>query len=141
MEPFGAIFGTKCTLYLEARQKARSGVKGLNKVELDLPFKKVLFPYEKTTMRTHFKYVERDPKGNWPGKMTEIANGFVSSRKFLTCDQAFFFFVFFFCFVLFCFFCFFCFFFSEKGKTKRKEGPVDRRLANFPSLFQILVHV
>ena len=33
------------------------------------------------------------------------------------------------------------FFFREKGKTKRKEGPADRRLANFPSLFQILVHV
>ena len=29
MEPFGAFFGTKCTPYLEARQKARSGVKGL----------------------------------------------------------------------------------------------------------------
>ena len=84
----------------------------LNKVELDLPLKKVLFPYEKTTMRTHFKYVERDPKGNWPGKMTGIANGFVSSRKFLTCDQAFF--------VLFCFFCF-CFF-GKRGKQKGKKG-------------------
>ena len=31
MEPFGAFFGTKCTPYLEARQKARSGVKGLTK--------------------------------------------------------------------------------------------------------------
>ena len=30
MEPFGAFCGTKCTPYLEARQKARSGVKGLN---------------------------------------------------------------------------------------------------------------
>ena len=30
MEPFGAFFGTKCTPYLEARQKARSGVKGLS---------------------------------------------------------------------------------------------------------------
>ena len=99
-----------------------------NEVELDLPLKKVLFPYERTTIRTirtHFKNVERDPKGKWPGKMTEIAKSFVSSRKFLTWDQAF----------------FFCFFFREKGKTKRKDGPVDRRLANFPSLFQILVHV
>ena len=100
----------------------------LNKVELDLPLKKVLFPYEETTIRTHFKYVERDPKGKWPGKMTEIANSFVSSRKFLTCDQVFFLFVLF-------------LFFREKGKTKWKEGPADRRLANFPSLFQILVHV
>ena len=58
------------------------------------------------------------------GENDEIANSFVSSRKFLTWDQAFFF-----------------FFFREKGKTKTKEGPVDRRLANFPSLFQILVHV
>ena len=30
MEPFGAFFGTKCTPYLEAHPKARSGVKGLN---------------------------------------------------------------------------------------------------------------
>lgn len=94
-------------------------------VELDLPLKIVLFPYEKMTIRTHFKNVERDPKGKWPGKMMEIANSFVSRRKFLTCDQAF---------------------FGGgggggKGKTKRKEGPADRRLANFPSLFQILVHV
>ena len=37
MEPFGAFFGTKCTPYLEARQKARSGVKGLT--ELILLFK------------------------------------------------------------------------------------------------------
>ena len=29
MEPFGAFFGIKCTPYLEARQKVRSGVKGL----------------------------------------------------------------------------------------------------------------
>ena len=29
MEPFGAFCGTKCTPYLEARQKARPGVKGL----------------------------------------------------------------------------------------------------------------
>ena len=29
MEPFGAFFGTKCTPYLEAPLKARSGVKGL----------------------------------------------------------------------------------------------------------------
>lgn len=80
-----------------------------------MPLKKVLFPYEKTTMRTHFKYVERDPKGNWPGKMTGIANGFVSSRKFLTCDQAFF--------VLFCFFCFvfIVFVFSGKGENKKER--------------------
>ena len=29
MEPFGVFFGTKCTSYLEAHGKARSGVKGL----------------------------------------------------------------------------------------------------------------
>ena len=36
MEPFGAFFGTKCTPYLEARLKARSGVKGLMFISLCL---------------------------------------------------------------------------------------------------------
>ena len=34
MEPFGAFFETKCTPYLEARQKARSGVKGLSYMQM-----------------------------------------------------------------------------------------------------------
>lgn len=54
------------------------------------------------TIRTHFKNVEIDPKGKWPGKMTEIANNFVSSRKFLTRDQA-------------------GFFFSGKGENKKER--------------------
>ena len=33
MEPFRAFFGTKCTPYLEARLKVRSGVKGLKMFE------------------------------------------------------------------------------------------------------------
>ena len=31
MEPFEAVLGTKCTPYLEARVKGRSGVNGLRK--------------------------------------------------------------------------------------------------------------
>ena len=38
MEPFQAFFGTKCTPYLEARIKARSGVKGLRIKKFNVSF-------------------------------------------------------------------------------------------------------